>query len=140
MPRVYNYRPTWDLEVFEPIAGNYYPVSAAMYIQEQEQQQQKDGQKENAAKGAHADATTTPATTAATSSGGLLQLSVLTDRAQAGASLASGEMELLVHRRLLADDNRGVGEALNETTGGMSHYPDWQRSGEGITVTGTVIV
>jgi len=36
----------------------------------------------------------------------------------------------------VVDDNRGVEEALNETTGGMSHYPDWLRSGDGITVTG----
>ena len=44
--------------------------------------------------------------------------------------------QLLIHRRLVVDDNRGVEEALNETTGGMSHYPDWLRSGDGITVTG----
>lgn len=46
-------------------------------------------------------------------------------------------LQLLIHRRLVVDDNRGVEEALNETTGGMSHYPDWIRSGDGITVTGT---
>lgn len=46
------------------------------------------------------------------------QLSVLTDRAQGCASLADGELELLAHRRLLTEDQRGVGEALNETTGG----------------------
>ena len=32
MERQFNYRPTWDLEVFEPVAGNMYPVSAAMFI------------------------------------------------------------------------------------------------------------
>ena len=48
-------------------------------------------------------------------------------------------VQLLIHRRLVVDDNRGVEEALNETTGGMSHYPDWQRSGDGITVTGKKI-
>ena len=38
------------------------------------------------------------------------------------------------------DDNRGVEEALNETTGGMSHYPDWIRFGDGITVTGMLLL
>ena len=32
-------------------------------------------------------------------------------------SLADGELELMVHRRLLSDDGKGVGEALNETDG-----------------------
>ena len=103
LERVYNFRPTWDLEVFEPIAGNYYPLTAAMYLQDENQK---------------------------------LQLSILTDRSQAAASLRNGEMELMIHRRLLADDNRGVEEPLNETTGGMTPYPDFLRSGDGITVTG----
>jgi hypothetical protein len=65
------------------------------------------------------------------------QLSVLCDRAQAAASLKSGEMEFMVHRRLLADDERGVNEALNETTGGLvGEYPSWTRQGEGIRVSG----
>ncbi|CAN0477443.1 unnamed protein product, partial [Hapterophycus canaliculatus] len=46
------------------------------------------------------------------------QLSVLTDRAQGCSSLSDGELELMAHRRLLTEDQRGVGEALNETTGG----------------------
>ena len=41
-------------------------------------------------------------------------LAVAVDRSQAGSSLADGELELLVHRRLLFDDRRGVGEPLNE--------------------------
>ena len=32
-----------------------------------------------------------------------------------GASLASGQLEIMVHRRILKDDGRGVGEPLNET-------------------------
>jgi Glycosyl hydrolases family 38 C-terminal domain. len=36
------------------------------------------------------------------------------DRAQGGASLAEGQIELMVHRRITRDDARGVGEALNE--------------------------
>lgn len=43
-----------------------------------------------------------------------LALWVSNDRAQSGGSLADGSVELLVHRRLLADDSRGVGEPLNE--------------------------
>jgi hypothetical protein len=41
--------------------------------------------------------------------------SVLVDRALGGSSIVDGEIELMLHRRLLYDDRRGVGEALNET-------------------------
>ena len=44
-----------------------------------------------------------------------LQMSIAVDRTQAGASLMDGALELMVQRRILADDNRGVGEPLNET-------------------------
>ena len=37
-----------------------------------------------------------------------------------GASLASGSMEVMVHRRTQADDTRGVGEPLNETACGCT--------------------
>jgi len=43
------------------------------------------------------------------------QLNVVTDRAQGAASLKDGQIEIMVHRRLLKDDNKGVGENLNET-------------------------
>ncbi|KAA6428404.1 MAG: Lysosomal alpha-mannosidase [Trebouxia sp. A1-2] len=49
---------------------------------------------------------------------GKAELAVLTDRAQGGASLASGELEIMVHRRTLFDDWRGVAEPLNETMQG----------------------
>lgn len=42
------------------------------------------------------------------------RLTVLTDRSQGCASLADGALELMLHRRLVHDDNRGVGEALDE--------------------------
>ncbi|XP_015121133.1 lysosomal alpha-mannosidase [Diachasma alloeum] len=43
-----------------------------------------------------------------------LRLSVLNDRAQGGSSINDGELEVMLHRRLLQDDRLGVGEALNE--------------------------
>ena len=48
-----------------------------------------------------------------------VQFTVLTDRSQGGSSLNDGQLELMVHRRLLHDDGRGVGEALNETGQGL---------------------
>ena len=103
LERVYNYRPTWDLKVYEPVAGNYYPLTTGMYI--------KDETKD-------------------------VQFSVLTDRAEGGASLENGEIELMVHRRLLRDDWKGVDEPLNETTIGITPYPSWSRLGPGLSVTG----
>jgi hypothetical protein len=44
-----------------------------------------------------------------------LALTVLTDVSQGGSSLADGELELMVHRRVQDDDSRGVQEPLNET-------------------------
>ena len=41
------------------------------------------------------------------------------DRAQGGASLNDGQLELMVHRRVLYDDGFGVQEALNETAFGV---------------------
>lgn len=43
------------------------------------------------------------------------QLNLVTDRAQGAASLNDGQIEVMVHRRLLTDDGKGVGEYLNET-------------------------
>ncbi|XP_013367688.1 PREDICTED: lysosomal alpha-mannosidase isoform X1 [Chinchilla lanigera] len=79
-----DYRPSWDLNQTEPVAGNYYPVSSRIYITD-----------------------------------GKMQLTVLTDRSQGGSSLRDGSLELMVHRRLLKDDNRGVGEALLESGSGV---------------------
>ena len=44
---------------------------------------------------------------------------MLTDRSQGGTSMNDGEMEIMVHRRLLYDDAFGVGEPLNESAYGQ---------------------
>lgn len=47
------------------------------------------------------------------------EVAVIIDRAQGGSSMQDGQLELMVHRRLLHDDAFGVGEALNETAYGV---------------------
>lgn len=46
-------------------------------------------------------------------------MTLLTDRSQGGSSLQDGEMEIMIHRRLLYDDAFGVGEPLNESAYGQ---------------------
>ncbi|KAG0462781.1 hypothetical protein HPP92_021257 [Vanilla planifolia] len=43
------------------------------------------------------------------------ELSLLVDRCLGGSSIKDGQVELMLHRRLLHDDGKGVDEALNET-------------------------
>lgn len=78
--RIRDYRTDWDLQVHEPVAGNYYPINLGIYMNDN-----------------------------------VNELSVLVDRAVGGSSISDGQIELMLHRRLLKDDGRGVGEALNET-------------------------
>ena len=84
LKRIRNYRPSWNYTVFEPVAGNYYPVNSRLFLRDLEQASQ-------------------------------LQMTLLTDRTQGGGSLRDGQLELMLHRRLLHDDAFGVAEALNET-------------------------
>ncbi|XP_076655119.1 lysosomal alpha-mannosidase II isoform X1 [Halictus rubicundus] len=95
LKRQRSYRPSWNLKLEEPVAGNYYPVTSKIALEDKSRYQ---------------------------------RLSVITDRAQGGTSMRDGEIELMVHRRLLHDDAFGVGEALNEEAFGTglvvrgSHY------------------
>ncbi|KAM4611334.1 lysosomal alpha-mannosidase [Polymixia lowei] len=59
------------------------------------------------------------------------QLTVVTDRSQGGSSIHNGSLEIMLHRRLLYDDVRGVGEPLNETS---NEYP------EGLVVRGRLLL
>ncbi|PIN24225.1 Glycosyl hydrolase, family 38 - alpha-mannosidase [Handroanthus impetiginosus] len=77
--RIRDYRADWELEVHQPIAGNYYPINLGIYMEDE-----------------------------------TMEVSVLVDRAVGGSSLVDGQLELMLHRRLINDDSRGVGEALNE--------------------------
>mmetsp|Transcript_31307 Transcript_31307/g.88764 ORF Transcript_31307/g.88764 Transcript_31307/m.88764 type:complete len:508 (-) Transcript_31307:314-1837(-) len=68
-------------------------------------------------KDAGAAASFRPITSAATVSDSAGQeFMLITERGQAAASMAPGQLEVLVHRRPMADDGRGAGEPLNETT------------------------
>lgn len=102
--RVRSFRPSWNLNETQPVAGNYYPVNAAIYIEDEKK-----------------------------------SLGILTDRSQGGTSLVDGSIELMVQRRTISDDGRGVDEPLNETDGGVTPYPpygDRTRHGEGIVIRG----
>ncbi|KAG8388777.1 hypothetical protein BUALT_Bualt02G0160500 [Buddleja alternifolia] len=43
------------------------------------------------------------------------EFSVMVDRATGGSSIHDGEIELMLHRRMINDDSRGVGEPLDES-------------------------
>ena len=42
------------------------------------------------------------------------QFTIVTAHSHGGSSLAEGEAEIMLHRRLLRDDGRGVGQALDD--------------------------
>ncbi|KAF5188201.1 Alpha-mannosidase [Thalictrum thalictroides] len=78
--RILDYRTDWELQVNQPVAGNYYPVNLGIYMEDEKK-----------------------------------EFSVLVDRSVGGSSLEDGQIELMLHRRFLHDDTKGVGEVLNET-------------------------
>ncbi|XP_076882488.1 putative alpha-mannosidase At5g13980 [Bidens hawaiensis] len=43
------------------------------------------------------------------------ELSISVDRSVGGSNIVDGQLELMLHKRLLYDDGKGVAEALNET-------------------------
>ena len=53
-----------------------------------------------------------------------LRMTLMNDRSQGGTSLTNGTIEMMIHRRILHDDARGLFEELNET----------DSNGEGVTV------
>ena len=55
-----------------------------------------------------------PVNSAMTLRDGDRQFTVLNDRSQGGSSLQNGRIELMQHRRVPHDDNKGVAEFLNE--------------------------
>jgi hypothetical protein len=67
------------------------------------------------------------------------QLTLLVDRACGAGSISDGELEVMIHRRILEDDSRGVGEPLNETRdiGSYAGQRGGQHSGPGLVVRGT---
>lgn len=56
-----------------------------------------------------------------------VQMTVLTDSSQGTTSLHDGEIELMVHRRLVGDDGCGLNEALNDTS--VVHGRHWLHLG-----------
>lgn len=76
-------RPTWNLNIGDPIASNYYPVTNRIHINDKRH-----------------------------------RFTVVTDRAQGGSSLKDGQMELMVHRRLLKMASADLLEPVNEISEG----------------------
>ena len=110
-------RPTWDWNATEPIAGNFYPITTLVAISGRHDSASSDaattaatdvslqnlhsgngtagaGAGGGQARGKHAGADESSADDAMT-------LGLVTDRAQAAASLEGGSLHVLLHRRLL---------------------------------------
>jgi len=77
--RTLNHRDSWNVDLKEKVAGNYYPITQAIAINDTK-----------------------------------VHYTYVSDRSRGASSLNTGELETMIHRRLLSDDSRGVGEPLNE--------------------------
>ncbi|KAF7495939.1 Lysosomal alpha-mannosidase [Sarcoptes scabiei] len=84
MERRWNYRPSWDYQVQEKVAGNYYPVVSRIGIKDHNCKRLQLMVLTDRSQGGSISPTT------------------------------NGTIDLMVHRRLLVDDGFGVNEALNE--------------------------
>lgn len=123
MTRVRDYRASFNFTAIEPVASNFFPVNAFSECRRCRVCMRSVWPYRSfwlcSAFASIACLHIAPASSAVavytqdTASGNVL--SIVTDRSQGGASLRDGELELMVHRRLQADDARGVGEPLNET-------------------------
>lgn len=80
-------RRTTNLAQPEAIPSNFYPIAASAFIRDESVNPDSKPR----------------------------QLTVLTDRAHGVASLSSGELEVMLHRRCDSNDNKGNGENLDET-------------------------
>jgi len=85
--RRYGKQDTFDItpDKYDLIPSSYYPVNAAIYVEDDT----------------------------------IGRMTVLTDRTEGGTSRNNGQIETMMHRRTVldkngGDDNKGVGEALNE--------------------------
>lgn len=85
--RVLNYRPYYDIEA--DMYGNHQNVTANYYPVNQAISMKSINNND--------------------------QFTVMNDRSQGGSALDEGRIELMQHRRVPADDNKGVTEFLNET-------------------------
>eukprot|EP00932_Pfiesteria_piscicida_P000367 SRR837773.10358.p1 GENE.SRR837773.10358~~SRR837773.10358.p1 ORF type:complete len:789 (-),score=310.03 SRR837773.10358:64-2187(-) len=80
-----------------------------------------------------------PITTAAFIKDSKAQLTLLTETSQAGSGCVhEGQLEMMVHRDILEDDGRGVGEPLNETEYVTPYVGDnqGQHYGPGLVIRG----
>ena len=84
--RVRNARPNYPYQVHEGVGSNFFPCNAFATMNE------------------------------SAVAGSKRRIGLVMDRSRAVASMRDGEIEMLIHRRLLNDDGRGVGQALDERT------------------------